>query len=161
VFFGYVDFTDDWLPYYVGIGNQARVNNLRRNTKHVGISKQRGCNRVVRWESVDWGLTKMWEVRMISFMKTFHYDDPCGIGCNFTRGGEGAYGCLRSSETRMKMRLAKLGKAKSVEHRANIGAAARGKPHPHKSPSPETRLKMSISATAAAKRRFSMKATHV
>ena len=160
MFFGYVDFTDDVLPYYVGIGNQSRVAHLRRNTKHTGVAKHYGCVRVVLWQSSDWELTKQWKVTMIKHMETFHYDNPSGIGCNFTRGGQGTQGCILSLETRSKMRLAKLGKSKSLEHRAKIAAAvsaaARGKPHPHKPPSHETRAKMSAAVKATATRKKSM-----
>ena len=64
-----------------------------------------------------------------------------GDGYNMTLGGEGAFGVIRSQETRDRMKAAWKKRAPmSDETRAKIGAASLGR-----SPSPETRSKIAES----------------
>lgn len=51
-------------------------------------------------------------------------------GCvlvNFTNGGEGKSGCIASEETRLKQRMAKVGRPLSSEHRERISFAHKAK----------------------------------
>lgn len=57
---------------------------------------------------------------------------------NATDGGDGVFGHTHSVESRAKMSVARRGKPHSPEHRAKIGAAQKGKVIP-----PEVRAKMS------------------
>lgn len=68
---------------------------------------------------------------------------------NFTDGGEGQRGHVKSAETRAKLRAANLGKSNgplSAEHRAKIGAAHSGMKR-----SEETKAKMSAASAGKPK----------
>jgi hypothetical protein len=129
-FFGYVDRTLKGEPFYVGIGNLERTENFNRknrNKLHGRVSDEHGIVRKIELYTNDWEIAKLWEVQMIDEYGTFHYDHPIGHGCNFTRGGDGVLGWHPSPETRLKMRLAKLGKKRTPEQIAASAAGMRGK----------------------------------
>lgn len=90
MFHTYIDWTDDGRPFYVGMGDDARVARADRNIHHTRVSRKHGRRREVvistenRQETVDL------EIKLIAEHHTF-VDDPLynGIGCNYTPGGEG------------------------------------------------------------------------
>jgi NUMOD3 motif len=93
-FYGYVDYTHDGRPFYVGIGNERRIFSKKRNRKHGCISKQYGITRVIEFECSDWNILKAWEIGTISAYDTFttEYSTAKSICCNFTKGGDGCLG---------------------------------------------------------------------
>ena len=113
MFFGYIDFTNDGLAFYVGIGNLQRTRQIARNSKHKGIRSNYGHYRETWFSNVDWDVMKQWEITSIAKWKTFHYDRPNGIGCNFTRGGDGTLGWQPSPETRAKWSIQRVGNTNS------------------------------------------------
>jgi len=162
VLFGYVDFTNDGRPFYVGIGDTLRVNKVERNTKHKGISASHGHNREIQFSVSDRSIVQQWEVATIAELKTYHYDDPEGIGCNFTRGGEGNPGWVPSHETRAKWSIQRKGntwgrglrpsirgkskpwlsKMLKGRKRPDLSVIMRGKKRDHYDLSDETRYKL-------------------
>lgn len=110
MFHTYIDWTDDGRPFYVGMGDDARVSRrLGRNKHHAHVARKHGQNRRIvqsfseRQDAIDL------EVKLISEHHTF-IDDPAynGIGCNYTLGGEG---CACSEETRHKISESRKGTA--------------------------------------------------
>ncbi len=105
----YVDWTDDGRPFYVGMGDDARVSRkLGRNKHHTHVSQKHGQDRRIvasfeeRNDAVDL------EIKLIAEHHTF-VDDPAynGVGTNYTLGGEG---CRCSEETRKKISESRKGK---------------------------------------------------
>jgi len=100
--------------FNVGKGLGARPFSTRsRNHKWHAIVKRYGLRIEVCAEVNDNEAACQWEIAAIDEMKTFStchaHDDPDDIGCNFTRGGEGAEGRLVSEETRKKISESKTG----------------------------------------------------
>src|ERR1022692_2828674 len=91
IFYGYVDYTDDGRPFYVGKGDTRRVSEPRRNVKHWRVSKKHGQTRVIELASKDEGAVFEWEIATIARHGTYE-SRHSGIGCNFTEGGEGPSG---------------------------------------------------------------------
>lgn len=148
----YVDWTVEKNPkvFYVGKGDKRRARLLIRNKKHSNVSLKHGINReIVLITSID-RIALDHEIDLVAFHKTYHYDDPNVIGCNFTRGGEGMSGHKLSIE--MKQRLSALNRGKvpwnkglftgprSLETRSKIA-----KSHFGMKASAETRKKLSES----------------
>ena len=107
VFFGYVDVTSKGDPFYVGIGNLARVKQPHRNNLHTHISKTHGQVREIHFQTLSWQEACAWECLVIQALKTFYRESATGLGCNFTYGGDGGatrLGRKHSPETRQKMR---------------------------------------------------------
>lgn len=125
MFFGYVDYTSDDRPFYVGIGNELRVRRMgSRNTKHDGIRRKYGQRREVLFTSSDWEATKNWEISSVREFNTYYLDNP--IGCNFTMGGDGTVGWNPSDETRAKWSAQRKGNTWGVGERPSM----QGKPKP-------------------------------
>lgn len=98
-FLGYIDYTVDGCPFYVGIGSQTRFQLLgHRNSKHDRVRRKHGQVRRLLFQSDDWEVTKRWETKTIEESKTYHSDGR--LGCNFTRGGDGTLGWKPSAETK-------------------------------------------------------------
>lgn len=81
----YVDYTNDGRPFYVGKGNQQRVNRIKRNDKHSFVVQQFGIDRRVVFETDDQQQAFIKEIELIAELKTFVLDSE--IGCNLDRGG--------------------------------------------------------------------------
>lgn len=74
MYFGYVDFTDEGQPYYVGIGNDLRVRRMgSRNAKHEGVRRKYGQRREVLFASSDW-ITMMLENALTNDNSKRHLD---------------------------------------------------------------------------------------
>lgn len=124
-FFGYVDFTNDDHPFYVGIGNIKRIRRLgSRNQKHDHVRRTLGQRREVWFQSSDWTATKAWEIAVIIELKTYYRDHY--LGCNFTRGGDGTLGWNPSEKTRAKWSAQRKNNTWGVGPRPLM----RGKPQP-------------------------------
>jgi hypothetical protein len=148
MYFGYVDFTNDANPFYVGIGNLKRVQNLlNRNQKHTHVCKHRGQKRQIWFQSSDWIATQQWEISTIQELKTFHLEN--NLGCNFTRGGDGTVGWKPSLETRAKWSLQRIGNTWSRGPRLTM----QGKPKPWITQSQKGRKRPDLALIASGKKR--------
>lgn len=128
--FGYCDYTLDGIPYYVGIGNVSRIRCLHRsNKKHTNVSLKHGQRRRIECVAIrSYELLIEWEKTKISELKTYHYDYPVGLGCNFTTGGEGSPGHkqlprIKSIEERQKLSASKIELYKDLDARKRLGEA--------------------------------------
>jgi NUMOD3 motif-containing protein len=86
VFYGYVDYTNDGRPFYVGKGAMLRVRWAARNKRHETISKRHGRVRKIEFASSIEQAAFDWETDTIARLRTFV--DDSDLGCNLTRGGE-------------------------------------------------------------------------
>lgn len=108
MYYAYVDTTDDGRVFYVGMGDDRRLaRRLGRNRRHTHTAKKHGLNRCIiatfceRQEAIDL------EIKLIAEHHTFVDDTSYnGIGCNYTKGGEG---CPCSEETRRKISESRKG----------------------------------------------------
>jgi len=91
-FHTYVDWTMEETPrpFYVGKGNENRINCLKRNIHHTRVSNKHGIDRRIVLITTDEQLAFNEEIKLIAEHHTF-IDDHFynGIGCNYTIGGEG------------------------------------------------------------------------
>jgi len=117
--------------FYVGKGKGARAYNMKhRNPHHRAI--QAKLNRegsAIEIRIVANGLDEQTafslECERIAFWRSTGVDLT-----NVTNGGEGISGLIMSSEARMKMRMAKLGKKQTPEQIAKRIAPLRGRKQP-------------------------------
>lgn len=138
----YVDLTTNLVPFYVGMGNQDRVRQIKRNRKHGGVAKKYGLIRVVIFETDDTEIVKQKEIEVIADCQTFFYDHPDNrFACNFTRGGDGLSGKQHSEETKLRMSKSAMGNThgqgcKGIFHTAEtkekISKTKTGVPSPHR-----------------------------
>lgn len=124
MYYTYIDYTNEARPFYVGMGLENRIQrNFDRNPRHTNTGKKHGLNRRIvgsfdnRQNAIDL------EIQLIAEHHTF-VDDPeyNGIGCNYTKGGEG---CACSEETRKKISDSRKGrppwnKGKSVSYNISL-----------------------------------------
>lgn len=96
-------------------------------------------------ECGSWEEACVEERREIAYRNTF-----IPQGYNMTLGGEGAWGCRPSAETREKLRIINTGRYFSPEWRARIGAAQKGRPK--KKHTFEARKKISEALAGKARR---------
>jgi hypothetical protein len=121
-------------PFYIGIGNKknyARAYQIRPDRRN-SIWSKIFLKTEIEVEIILDGLTKIQaSEKEKEFIKLYGRKD-LGFGplCNMTDGGDGIWNCLRSDETKEKLRQQKLGDKNPM-----FG----------KSPSKETLLKMSNS----------------
>jgi hypothetical protein len=151
-FYVYVDYTNPGhVPFYVGKGNQSRVKNFKRSSKHKNISNKHGIERLVIIETPDESEAFEYEQLLIAKLHTFVNDPEApSVACNFTIGGEGASN--PSAETRRKLSEAsrrRKYKSHSAETKAKMSAAKRGK-----TLSEEQKQEISRKLSEAAKRRW-------
>ena len=102
MFHTYVDLTNDGKIFYVGMGDDSRVTHLLgRNKHHSHVAKKHGqIRKIVESFETRQSAVEL-EIKLIAEHHTFT-DDPeyNGIGCNYTRGGEG---CACNEETKQKI----------------------------------------------------------
>lgn len=109
MFHTYIDWTTDGRPFYVGMGDDHRIYVMSpRNKRYGHVANKHGRHREVVQSFEDRQGAVDLEVKLIAEHHTF-VDDPLynGIGCNYTRGGEG---CPCSEETRRKISESKKGR---------------------------------------------------
>lgn len=140
---------------YIGITMGKSMDRFREHVADARHGLERAVHRAIRKygaakvlvktlaESTSWQALQSWERGLIKAMRTF------GDGYNMTEGGDGALGYRHtkeslvkigerhrgnayrkgktlSSESKMKMSLAKKGKVLSESHRSNIAKALMG-----------------------------------
>ena len=103
-FYVYVDLTIDGKVFYVGKGSGRRAFEFRRNSKHRRISKKFGRVRKILFYTDVEAIAFKHEAALITYFGTFTTSWTKGIECNFTFGGDGASGAIRSKKTREKIR---------------------------------------------------------
>jgi hypothetical protein len=127
-FYNYVDETaNTHTAFYVGKGNVSRVRSRQaRNSKHGHVANKHGIiRRVIHSTDVAHEHEVLQHEReLISELGTYAYTSE--LGCNFTRGGEGASGYRFSPEAKAIMSASRLGKKPSAETCARISASNRG-----------------------------------
>lgn len=109
----YEDWTLEEQPrcFYVGKGDDDRINKVQRNRYHADVVSLYGHERRVVFSTSDESQALLRERELIVQRHT-HPKDECynGIGCNRTFGGQGNSGRIVSDETRAKISQAKQGK---------------------------------------------------
>lgn len=150
-FYVYKDWTLEETPrcFYVGKGNLARVEDLRRNQVHERIVRKHGIRREIVITTMIEADALQFEVELISHHKTYVNGGDGWWGANLTLGGEGVSGLKHTAEARQKMSLAKRGKPStftganhSAESRKLMSEKAKGRKL-----SPKTRQKVSLAMT--------------
>lgn len=146
---------EHWRPdtnvcFYVGKGKLRRARTFEaRNDRHgkiVAKLRRMGLQpelRIVAKDLTAYGAIAM-EVEQIARRRAEGVDLA-----NYTNGGDGSPGCMKSSETRAKIAAKATGRVRSAESIAKQVATRTGQKH-----SDETRAKMSASAAVAQKKRF-------
>lgn len=125
---------DTNTPFYIGKGSGDRARDICDHNDYCkNIAKKHGCEIEFFYENLDEDKAFAKEKKLIKFFRKLGYCEA-----NFTNGGEGPSGNVKSLETRAKMSLANKGKVLSMEHIAKISAANKGKKR-----SAEVRAKMS------------------
>ncbi len=143
-FYTYLHCKPDGTPFYVGKGHGKRSHRLRygRNVHHQRIVAKHGEKNILVYvfpcDSEQEAFDD--EIHQIAQLRRDGYELA-----NFSTGGEGPTGTIRSAETRAKlsavsrckepevrakMRAAKLGKKASDETRAKMSAAQKGRKMP-------------------------------
>lgn len=140
--YGYKHWTLEDVPrcFYVGKGQGKRAWDKRRSLKWRHVSDKHGLRVEVCEQFEIHGEALHWEINTIASMETYHFDNPNGIGCNFTRGGDGVVGLIHTLATREKCRQVRLGQHTPDEVCEKIRQAKLGQ-----RPSDETRRKISES----------------
>lgn len=102
----YVDFIekdDEFIPGYVGKGNQGRVNCKIRNKQHRDYATKYEWKRVVGYETDNEGEAFEVEMLLVRELHTYVQDSrKTSYACNQTLGGEGQSGMIMSEVTREK-----------------------------------------------------------
>lgn len=133
----YVDWTCETSPraFYVGKGKSRRLQLLIRNKRHRNVSAKYGLFRETVFSTDDEERALAEEVRLISELRTFVYDPLWnGLGCNYTRGGEGSSGSTHVCPTHVRQRMSALmlgnknglGRIVGIEQKAKISASLMG-----------------------------------
>ncbi len=119
MWFVYIDRTDLGVPYYVGKGNEARINNFHpRSRKHKNVAAKYGSNRSVIFTTDCEEEVLEAEKHFISEYHTFVGDPLCiDQACNFTIGGDGVSGHRHSEETKERQRQASRGNKNALGYR--------------------------------------------
>ena len=113
----YVDYTTEEVsrPFYVGKGNEARVNSIPRNEVHSAIANKHGRQRHVVFETDDEDLALSVEENIIKELKTYVRD---GWGANLTTGGDNSP--MRDPFVAAKVSASKMGHSTSDETKHRI-----------------------------------------
>jgi len=114
--------------FYVGKGNERRIKKISRkhNNHHTRIVNKVGVEnvRVVSFPCISEGAAFELEKVLIKSLR------DAGVKlCNQTDGGEGASGLVHSDAARAKVSAANIGKFVSLETRAKLSAAQKGRKH--------------------------------
>lgn len=119
-FYVYVDYTleESPRPFYVGKGNEDRVNLMKRNPRHTAIAEAYGMRREIVMTTIVEQVALNREIELIAQLMT--RDDLGGWGANFTDGGDGTSGWVPSEETRRKISQANRGHRHTAEARRKM-----------------------------------------
>lgn len=117
----YVDYTTEETPrpFYVGKGNETRVNSIARNNVHSSIANKYGRQRQVVFETDDEELALDVEKNIIKELKTFV---RVGWGANLTPGGDTSF---HNQFTKARISASKAGHPTSDETKRKIGESIR------------------------------------
>lgn len=121
----YIDRKPDGTPFYIGIGNAARVKCVQRNAWHRAIRLRHPSWTRAIVETAPRKDCEEFESFLIA--EIGRRDLGKGTLVNFTDGGEGTPNTVVSDATRRKQSAAGKDKTKSPEWRAKISAAHKGK----------------------------------
>lgn len=129
------------LPYYIGKGRKNRAySNLRRIKKPDDPSRI-----IILYKNLTEEDAFIWERVLIKFYGRQNL--KTGILWNFTNGGEGISGLIRTKEHQEKISASKRGTKHSIETRKKMSEAHKGRTSPNKGKknSPESNKKNSES----------------
>jgi hypothetical protein len=102
-YYVYMDYTNDFIPFYVGKGKLHRIKQKRRNKKHTNISNIYGFNREIIEVESEQAAFEL-EIKLIKDLKLNYCKNKDNhFACNFTYGGEGSSGREVSPTTRKKI----------------------------------------------------------
>lgn len=139
-YYVYIDKKPDGTPFYVGIGNSARIKNVQRNHWHRAIRlKYPNWTRTVI-ENAPRKLCEDFEELLIA--EIGRRDLGLGPLVNLTDGGEGSPSTVVSEQTRKKQSVSGKGRKKKEEWKAMMSVRMTGR-----HVSPETGRKISASKT--------------
>lgn len=145
------------VPFYVGIGNSARVKNKQRSLFHSNVCKNhRDWYRKVVDRFSSWN--DCIEVEKFLIAEIGRRDKGNGPLVNMTDGGEGIPGLTHTKRAREKMSASHTGKIRSAAHKTAISAGQTGKKL-----APEQRAFLSCvrkGAKASEKTRLKMSSSH-
>jgi hypothetical protein len=120
------------IPFYIGKGSRNRIieHFYQINKRDYFHNKLRGMikdNIPFEIKIIQDNLTeqKAFELEILLIQKYGRRDIGTGILCNQTDGGEGKSGSIHSTETKVKMSLARKGVEFSIEHRLSMSRAWR------------------------------------
>ena len=89
MFYNYIHKTaDTGQVFYVGKGKGQRAWSRARNKKWHNVATKHGHVVEIVWNAENEQESLDYEVWLIDLHETYHFDNPRGLGCNFTRGGE-------------------------------------------------------------------------
>lgn len=141
----YIDRTSDSRPFYIGVGNQRRVNNPKRNELHRRIASKHGHVREVVLETDVLADALALEETLVDQHRTYAHGGEGWWGANLTRGGESSP--MKDPHVAARVSATKMGHNTSEETRAKIGESVR-----RVQSRPDVRQKMSV---ASSRRRHS------
>ena len=120
-FYVYVDWTtdDSHRAFYVGKGCLKRIRQTHRNKRHSKIMLEHGMKREIVLTTQNEQEAFAAEVRLIQEYHTFCTEG----GANFTLGGDGATGSIRSEEQRSNLSNALKGHKHSEETKQKLSKA--------------------------------------
>ena len=117
--------SDDTI-FYIGIGKKNRpYNKYHRSDFWKKITNKHGFNVKILVKNISWERACELEKLMISFYGRIN--NKTGILCNLTDGGDGVYGLIHSSESKLKMKEKKIGKKHNELSKQKISNSLKGK----------------------------------
>jgi hypothetical protein len=123
----YVDWTEEAIPrpFYVGQGDDYRLQRVQRNPKHTNVKNKYGIRREVVLTTEDASHALEVERLLVAELHTFVDDgEASSIACNWTPGGEG---CSHAQETRERIRTSVTAQWQDPTFREQRRQAMRGK----------------------------------
>lgn len=132
IYYTYIWHRPNGEPFYVGKGKDGRAWIEGRNTHFNNvIAKLKRNNLEPTVEIVKENISNEEAKELEIFLIAYYGRADLGLGplTNQTNGGEGTSGRVCSAETRVRLSVNK-GKKRSVETRAKISKAMKGKNHP-------------------------------
>lgn len=80
------------------MGDKHRVGLRDRNELWKRVAAKHGWRREVVLATKSKEFAFKYEIELIATLRTYHYDNEDGWGCNFTRGGDGSNGGYRHTQ---------------------------------------------------------------